>query len=113
MNQEKETFGISEKSFNIIIDTLKRFSEIKKAVIFGSRALGNAKPGSDIDIALIGEDLTDDILREITIILNEKENIPYFVDIVVVDKIENKELHEHIAEFGRELFSEPPRRSDQ
>ncbi|MEW5845474.1 MAG: nucleotidyltransferase domain-containing protein [Bacteroidota bacterium] len=52
-----ETFGISEKSYLLIIDVLKSYPEVEAAIIFGSRAKGNYKNGSDIDLALIGESL--------------------------------------------------------
>jgi len=41
-----------------IITTLQQFSEIEKAVIFGSRVKGNYKPGSDVDIAIWGNDIS-------------------------------------------------------
>ena len=105
MTGTKLNLGISDKSFKIILDTLEKFSEIEKAVIFGSRAIGNDKPSSDIDIAIFGENITDDILRKINVLLNEKENIPYFVDIIDFNSIENNQLKEHILKKGKVLFS--------
>lgn len=104
MIEGNETFGISEKSFKKILDALTKFPEIKKAIIFGSRAIGNAKPGSDIDIALEGEKITDEIVRDIKVVLNEKVNIPYFVDVINLNTIKNDELEEHIHNFGKILF---------
>ena len=104
MIESNKTFGISEKSFKKIIDTLTKFPEIRKAIIFGSRALGNAKAGSDIDIALEGEKITDEIVRKVKVILNERENIPYFVDVVNLNTIKNDELREHINKFGKDFF---------
>lgn len=104
MIEGNETFGISEKSFKKIIDTLTKFPEIKKAIIFGSRAMGNEKPGSDIDIALEGENITDEMVRKVKVILNERENIPYFVDVINLNTIKNDELKEHIRKFGKILI---------
>ncbi len=100
----QNNFGISERSYKIIIETLSRFPEIEQALIFGSRALGNAKPGSDIDIALFGDKLNDDILLKINSILNEKENIPYFIDILNFNNIENLELKKHIIDYGKRII---------
>lgn len=44
------SFGLKSSDLDYIINTIKKFPQIKKAVIFGSRAKGNFKPGSDIDI---------------------------------------------------------------
>jgi len=51
------SFGLSNKTLTYIIDNMKEFREIEGVKIYGSRALGNYKRGSDIDLALIGEDV--------------------------------------------------------
>lgn len=61
-----ETFSISEKSYRLIIDVLKRFDEVDSAVIFGSRATGNYRNGSDIDLALKGDRITPKIMLDIS-----------------------------------------------
>ena len=47
-------YGLPEEHIKIILDYIARYNEIEEAVLFGSRALGTYKPGSDIDIALKG-----------------------------------------------------------
>ncbi|MEW4901747.1 nucleotidyltransferase domain-containing protein [Clostridium tetani] len=47
--------------------------------MFGSRAKGNYKPGSDIDIAIYGENINLDILSKLNSILEEKSPMPYFL----------------------------------
>ena len=47
-------YGLPEEHIKIILDYIARYSEIEEAVLFGSRALGTYKPGSDVDIALKG-----------------------------------------------------------
>ena len=73
-------------------------------MIFWSRAMGTARHGSDIDLAISGPDVDEakasDIWRE----LNERAPIPYSVDVVVLDKLDHPELREHIATHGRELY---------
>ena len=48
-------FGLLDRDIKYIIKALEQHDEIEKAVIFGSRAMGNYKKGSDVDIAIIGE----------------------------------------------------------
>ncbi len=93
-------FGIYNKSFKLIVDTLLAFPEIKKAWIFGSRALGNYKKGSDIDIALEGENITFDIITTLYGILNEELLIPYECDLVDIKSCDNIELLCHIKQKG-------------
>ena len=99
------TYGISEKSFSRLISALEKFGEIEKAVIFGSRAIGIAKAGSDIDIAIYGNKLTAELIRELKILLNEKYNIPYSIDVVDYNNISNLELKNHIDEKGKIIFT--------
>ncbi len=51
-------FSLPSKSLQQIVALLATFPEIEKAVVFGSRAMGNYKPGSDVDIALNGHKIT-------------------------------------------------------
>lgn len=50
-------FGLTDETINIIHSVFKRHKELHRAVIYGSRAKGNFKNGSDIDIVLFGEGL--------------------------------------------------------
>jgi len=96
-------FGISEKSYNLILSVLKNHPEIDEVIIFGSRVLGNYKNGSDIDIALKGEELTSSLVDKIKIELNETLPIPYYLDVVDYNSISNRELKEHIDRFGKKI----------
>lgn len=98
------SFGIYDKSYQLIVTCLQDFSEIDKAIIFGSRALGNYKKGSDIDITIQGNNITFKIVSALSAKLNEELPIPYNIDIVNYNTITNKELVKHINRFGKEIF---------
>ncbi len=66
------SFGLRELDLEYIVSVIRGFDEIEKASIFGSRAKGNYKPGSDIDIAVYGENINLDILSKLNSILEEK-----------------------------------------
>ena len=51
-------FGLKESVVKDIENILSDFSQVKTVIIYGSRAKGNYKPGSDIDLTFIGDDLT-------------------------------------------------------
>ena len=97
-------FGLKKNIIDIIINELSKFKEIKKALIFGSRAKGEYKKGSDIDITIIGEDINYDIVIKLKTILNQELSIPYYVDIVHYNEISNPDLTEHIDRVGKNLF---------
>ena len=46
-------FGLLDRDIKYIIKALEQHDEIEKAIIFGSRAMGNYKKGSDVDIACL------------------------------------------------------------
>ena len=54
-----QKFGLDEKVIEDIIEILKKYEEVESAKIFGSRARGDYRKASDIDIALFGENLTN------------------------------------------------------
>ena len=97
-------FGIYDKSYSLILEALTNFPEIEKAVIFGSRAMGNNKKGSDIDIAIFGEKINFETTSRLHGQLNEVLSIPYFTDVVNFNTIDNNELKKHILDKGIVFF---------
>ena len=88
----------------LITQTIASFPEVNKALFFGSRSLGNAKKGSDVDIALYGKKVTIDIQNKIRSILNEELPIPYHFDVLAYNHIENKDLKKHIKKYGKTFY---------
>ncbi len=93
--------GLKEKDLLYIINTIKNHPEIEKAVLFGSRAMGNFKRGSDVDIALIGESISFTTISEIKYDLEEESPMPYFFDILNYHQLKNEELKKHIDTVGK------------
>ena len=85
-------FGIELRDFTAIRETLDKYDVVQSAFIFGSRAKGTYKKGSDIDLALKGRELNDRIIREISVQLNEYLPIPYFVDVVDYTHLQKEAL---------------------
>jgi predicted nucleotidyltransferase len=76
---------------------------IKRATIFGSRAKGSYKPGSDVDIAIFGDNITLDTLSSLTAKLNDVGPMPYFVDVVDYSRLD-QDLMDHIDLVGKDIF---------
>ncbi len=100
----KNKYGITEKSFSIILNTLKEHEEIERAVIFGSRAMGNYKKGSDIDIAIYGANILPESSMNLSGKLNEASPIPYCIDVVSPQFVKDKDIIQHIEKFGKVFY---------
>ncbi|OGO77590.1 MAG: DNA polymerase III subunit beta [Clostridiales bacterium GWB2_37_7] len=101
MNQ----FGISEKSFNLILEAFVQYAEIEEVVIFGSRAKGNYKNGSDIDLAIKGSNCNASLAMNASAYMNEKLPIPYMVDVVDYSSLQHKDIKEHIDRIGITIYN--------
>lgn len=101
----KTKFGLLDSDLETVISVLSKHSEVKNAFIFGSRAKGNYKNGSDVDIALKGAELNMDILHQISYWLNEETALPYKFDVFNYHKINEPALTEHIDRVGIEFYS--------
>ncbi|MGV8146459.1 MAG: nucleotidyltransferase domain-containing protein [Alkaliphilus sp.] len=89
---------------SMIIDILQKNKEVVKASIFGSRAMGNYKAGSDVDVVVYGMFITSEIVNQISIELNEKSPLPYYFDIVHYETLSHESLKKHIDEYGKILY---------
>ena len=92
--------GLTENDLQETISVLKQFPEVEQALIFGSRAKGNYKNGSDVDLALKGSELTFATATRISYLLNEETQMPYTFDVVQFKTITSPELIEHINRVG-------------
>ncbi len=96
-------FGISPEDWSAIIQAIGSEEKIQEIVLFGSRAKGNFKTGSDIDIALKGDKISLIDLVNISARLDELE-LPYKFDLVIFDRIKEPKLTEHIQRVGISLY---------
>lgn len=96
-------WGLSEKQLSMMRETFSRFPEIREVRIFGSRAAGNYKPGSDVDLALYGDSKLSCTAR-VSAVLNEELPLPYFFDVVDYAAVERPEFRKHIEEVGQSIY---------
>lgn len=76
---------------------------VEKATLYGSRAKGNFKPGSDIDLTLHGDALTTGLLAEIADSLDDLL-LPYIIDLSIFTTLEHDQLRNHITRVGVEFY---------
>ena len=92
-------FGLKENIIQKIKDVFSAFPEVDEAVVYGSRAKGNYKQGSDIDLTLKGRNIDLAILNNISSQLDDLL-LPYIIDLSAYRHIENPGLIDHINRAG-------------
>jgi len=97
------SFGLPGRSLCTLRSILASQSAVEQAIVYGSRAKGNFRPGSDIDLTLVGPDLTLTDLTRLAQALDESD-LPYQVDLSLQADIDNPNLLEHIARVGQVLY---------
>lgn len=96
--------GLPSETLARINSVLARFPEVQRAVLFGSRAKGNHKPGSDIDLALSGADLDWCLVGRIYDALDDLL-LPYTFSLITHDAATDPEVAAHIVRVGREIYT--------
>jgi predicted nucleotidyltransferase len=103
---DTRAFGLAPTVIAQLRAELARTSHLERALIFGSRAKGNYRHGSDIDIALFGPELTHADLLDLEGRIDDLL-LPYQVDLCAVDTLEDRDLLDHIHRVGQRLYPAP------
>lgn len=96
-------FGLSERATKTITDILAKYPEVEQAIIYGSRAKGNYREGSDVDLTFKGKDLTYDIVKRIWGDLDDSDS-PYLFDLSIYHQLTNANFIEHIDRVGKVFY---------
>jgi predicted nucleotidyltransferase len=92
-------FGLKETTIRKICAVLNCYPQVEKAILYGSRAKGNFKNGSDIDLTLHGEGLTLNVIYKILDNLDDLL-LPYTIDLSIFNNISDPDVIEHIQRVG-------------
>ncbi len=92
-------YGLADEDIEQVQGVLANYPQVGKTLLYGSRAKGNYRYNSDIDLTLLGEDLTLSVLFAIE---NDLDDLllPYKIDLSILQKIENPDLVAHIERVG-------------
>lgn len=102
-SSESKPYGLTPGQITAIQEVFRHHGKIGKAILYGSRAKGTYRPGSDIDLTLQGEDLSfSDLVR----IANELDDLllPFNIDLSILQSIENPDLIAHINRVGVDFY---------
>ena len=97
-------YGLRDSDLTHIIQAARQIEEVEELILFGSRAKGNYKKGSDVDLAIKGDRITRSTVVQLWGWLNEESPMPYFFDVVQYETISEPRLIEHIDRVGVTLF---------
>jgi predicted nucleotidyltransferase len=93
-------YGLPQSTYQEICSVLSRYPQVEQAILYGSRAKGNYKNVSDIDLTLRGgADLTLRVLYKITDELDDLL-LPYTIDLSIYVNIGDPDVIEHIRRVG-------------
>src|SRR6056297_800399 len=95
--------GLDEKVIKDLKEIFSKFPAVEKVILYGSRAMGTYRNGSDIDITLLGKNLSNQTIfgtqDEI-----EELYLPHSFDISIFDCIDNEDLIDHIIRVGKVFY---------
>ncbi len=96
--------GLSSDVLEQIATVLRQNPAVERAILYGSRAMGTYRSGSDIDMAVAGKDLT---FNGLLALMNQLEDLDllYSFDVQQYEKIQNTDLIDHINRVGICIFS--------
>jgi predicted nucleotidyltransferase len=99
-------FGLSDMTIKKIHSVFQKHTHIDQAVVYGSRAKGNYRPGSDIDLTLYGDNLDQ---RQCSNIAEELDELllPYMIDLSVFEQLKHADIKAHIQRVGKVFYHRP------
>lgn len=98
-------YGLKEATIEKICAILTHYPQVEQAILYGSRAKGNYKHGSDIDLTLCGRaDLTLHVLYRI---MDELDDLllPYTIDLSIFSDINDPDVIDHIQRVGAVFYT--------
>ncbi len=103
MSNPLNSTGLPFETISEIQQVFAGFPEINRVSLYGSRAKGNFRDGSDIDLTVMDDGLSQAALLQVE---GELDNLflPYKIDLCLFHQIENKDLVEHIQRVGIEFY---------
>jgi predicted nucleotidyltransferase len=96
--------GLPVQVISAIRQILEQFPAVEQAILYGSRAKGSHRPGSDIDLTLKGDRLSHQDLLDIELALDDLL-LPWKIDLSLHQHLDNPALLEHIARVGKTFYT--------
>ncbi len=100
-----ENFGLSVQAVEAIQRVFSHFPDIDQVLLYGSRAKGNYRSGSDIDLTI--KTKAEPSVRLLSRVFSELDDLDlaYGFDVSLFDQIDNENLIDHINRVGIEFYN--------
>ena len=95
--------GLNEKECAVLQTLFASNARIAEVILYGSRAKGNYKPFSDVDIVLVGDGLMRTDVNKLYAAI-DATSLPYKFDISLLASLKNEELIAHIGRVGITIY---------
>ena len=96
-------FGLPPATLDKLNKVFARHNAIDAVLIYGSRAKGNYRAGSDIDLTIKGSEIPFAEFMQIDDQIDDLM-LPYSVDLLQYRQIGNADLIAHIDRVGVEIY---------
>ena len=98
-------YGLPLTAVSRIQSVFTRYPQISQVILYGSRAKGNFRPGSDIDLTVKGKGLTYDDLNRLELDLDDLL-LPYKIDLSLYNMLDHAGLLAHIERVGKLFYDQ-------
>ncbi len=97
-------FGLPDNTLQKMRQVFDKYPEIYQVIIYGSRAIGNYREGSDIDITMFGDSISEEIHTKVWLDLDELDT-PYLIDLSIYNHLTSTRLSQQIKRAGKLFYS--------
>jgi len=98
-------YGLRQKDMDYMMQLFARTQSLEKVILYGSRATGDYERGSDVDLAIVGENVTYSDIAHIHHMLEEESPTLLGFDVLHYNKLKNEKLKQQIDIYGKVIFS--------
>jgi predicted nucleotidyltransferase len=99
-------FGLSPRALGLLRELIATYPEVHRAIVYGSRAMGSYRNGSDIDITLDAPRMENARFLHLCTAADDLM-LPWMMDLSLLSHISNPALLEHINRVGKPLWVRP------
>ena len=104
MDELLNEFGFRQKDMDFMMHLFREHSEIEKVILYGSRARGDFEHGSDVDLALEGNEITFETVSIVHSKLEEESPTYLWFDVLHFNTLKNQKLKDQIEKYGKVFF---------
>lgn len=103
INNMVDSIGLTNEEMQRLVAVLSTQLNIERAIVYGSRAKGTNRRFSDVNMALVGKNLSHSDLNQVAMKIDDLL-LPYEFDLSLYSSLTNENLIEHIKRVGKVIY---------